>query len=158
MPVSLDLDKLGLTPNQVSLAAAELADQGEPSRTKARRTVPLDGHDVSLADGGAADLLARVDSSLGSILDVPPEIATTGPLPEVRGGGGGRGGRGGAASESSLSDAQLEAIGFIGELVAYRWLCHHLGEGRVTWCSGLALHYDRHAPRRRQPWLRPPSR
>ncbi len=147
MPLTRDPDRLGLTRNQVSAAAAELANQGEPSKAKVRRSVPLDGHEVSLADDGAADLLARVDGSLGSLLEVPPEIAQTGPLPEGRGDGGGRGGRGGAASETSLSDAQREIIGFIGELVAYRWLCRHLGDGRVTWCSGLALSLRRDAPR-----------
>jgi hypothetical protein len=142
MPLSVEPHNLGLTPDQVTAATADLAAQAEPTRAKARRTMPLDGHDVSLVDGGVADLLARVDASLGGLLEGSPGLAQVGALPEARAGGGGRGKRGGAASETALSDAQLEVMGFIGELVAYRWLCHHLSEGRVTWCSGLALHYD----------------
>lgn len=142
MPLSVTPDNLGLTAEQVTSVAVDLAAQGEPARARARRTMPLDGHDVSLVDGGVADVLALVDASLAGLLEGSPGLAQAGPLPEARSGGGGRGGRGGAASDSGLSDAQLDVMGFIGELIAYRWLCHHLGAGRVTWCSGLALHYD----------------
>jgi hypothetical protein len=47
---------------------------------------------------------------------------------------------------AEAAPVKRDAIGFNGELVAYRWLCRHLGDARISWLSGMATHFDPSIP------------
>lgn len=146
MRQSVDPDELGLSRDAVLKAALQLAGT-ESARGKPRRTVRLDTQDVSLDPDAVRDLISRVDTGLaGGRLDAPLEVSELGPMPPQRDRNRGSGKGGGRAADSGLSQAEQEIIGFIGELVAYRWLCHHLGDARVSWLSGMAAHFDSSLP------------
>jgi hypothetical protein len=134
LPDSLDPDALGLSDADLAAQADEVERQ-RWERERERRTVHLDGKPVSLESESVAELIEALEASLtDSLLKTSAApvslLSLTARKPREQQPGQ----RWGKAPTRPTSQ-QTEAIGFMGELVAYAWLAHQYGIGPSGWRS-----------------------
>ena len=125
MPLTIDLDELGLSKEDIEAQRSEEA-QRRADAVRARRTVYLDNQPFEIG-GDLTEFAAALDRSL----EATPRFLTSrnrfASLQEVSEGatrtkGSGGGATGGSSRQPRLSDAQRDAVGFAGEWLAYKWL------------------------------------
>jgi hypothetical protein len=125
MPLTIDLDELGLSKEDIEAQRSEEA-QRRADAARARRTVYLDNQPFEIG-GDLTEFAAALDRSL----EATPRFLTSrnrfASLQEVSEGatrtkGSGGGAAGGSSRQPRLSDAQRDAVGFAGEWLAYKWL------------------------------------
>ncbi|MGY1829060.1 sacsin N-terminal ATP-binding-like domain-containing protein [Geodermatophilus sp. SYSU D01180] len=125
MPATTDLTDLGLTEADLQEQLTD-ADRERQERQRARRTVRVDGEPIDIGNGYAQlrEQLRRSLEDAPGFLASPVRYTRLAPGPTTtrRAGGGGTAGGGGRGAAERASDQQLNAIGFAGEWLAYRWL------------------------------------
>lgn len=137
MPLSDDLDALGLTDDDLDAEAAEQQRQ-RAERARRKRIVNIDDLPFDLDEGSAAFIAA-----LNASLDARPDflaasqrfanlVAANDPGSGSRRGGGGAGG--GRRRDSGLSDRQKNAVGLAGEWLAAQWLQQRYAEAFTPEC------------------------
>lgn len=125
MPLSTDPKEVGLSAQDLERADSD-EHKARQERQRARQTVTVNGEPVNVGDG-YRDLRERIQASLNDdpkIINTPIRFAKLEELdsPSARVGNEGRTKGPTASARPRPSQSQLEAIGFAGELVAYRWL------------------------------------
>jgi hypothetical protein len=125
MPLSADPKEAGLSVQDLERAESD-EHRARLERQRARQTVTINGEPVNVGDG-YRDLRQRIEASLNNdrnIMKTPIRFAKLEELdsPAARGGNEVRLKVPTASARPRASQSQLEAIGFAGELVAYRWL------------------------------------
>jgi hypothetical protein len=134
MPLTTDLTELGLTDDdlQARKTAVELERW---QRELIRKSVELDGKRFSLEPDVAGELIQAVEAGMSTtLLDTTPHLARLATLQAKRKRKSPPGGGSGGVTER-LSDPQRNIIGFVGELVAFRWLQKHYGATPEAWRS-----------------------
>jgi hypothetical protein len=140
LDATLDLSAIGLTEDDL-IAFQSDAERRQHEAARERRGVKVDGRVVTLdADTVEADL-AFVMSSIGpEMLAISPADAELGALPAKR--DGSKPARPPtAAGRGRPSREKLEAIGLVGEAIAYAWLQHHYGTEHVSWASANRTYF-----------------
>jgi hypothetical protein len=160
MPLTTGLTELGLTDEDLQ-ARKTVVELERWHRELIRRSVELDGKRFSLEPNAAGELIQAVDTHMSStLLETAPHLTTLATLHAKRKHASRPGGGSGGVAER-LSDPQRNVIGFVGELVAFRWLQKHYDATPEAWHStnrrflfpdyegNDALGYDFKVPQRR---------
>ncbi|MGD3112192.1 sacsin N-terminal ATP-binding-like domain-containing protein [Streptomyces sp. YGL11-2] len=138
-------------PERHGLSGADLdrvrnaAEHERRERERKRRSISVGGRDFDVYSGDFAALTRELDRVLQS--GSAPGITAAGPLrftdPRPQTGrtqatGRTRGRRYGGGTDSGLTTAQREAIGYVGEWYAYQWLCARYPDrmDETGWVSG----------------------
>ncbi len=126
MPLTTDLTALGLTEADLEQQLSD-EDRERQERQRARRTVEVDNTPIDIGSGYSElrEQLRRSLEDAPEFLRSPARYARLAPGPTTAGRSGGGNGAGGSAGRGAAvraSDQQLNAIGFAGEWLAYRWL------------------------------------
>ncbi|WP_370266049.1 protein NO VEIN domain-containing protein [Streptomyces sp. V4I8] len=138
-------------PEQHGLSEADLervrnaAEHERRKRERKRRSISVGGRDFEVSSGDFTALTRELDRVLQS--GSAPGITAAGPLrftdPRPQTGrtqttGRTRGWRYGGGTDSGLTTAQPEAIGYVGEWYAYQWLCARYPDrlDETCWVSG----------------------
>lgn len=127
MPPSLDTDALGVRPEDVNAAAA---GQARLERARQRRVIQLDDQDIDVGGNDFEYLCEALRAKVGDQDPFPgrstrfatPTLPARNPRSSTSGAGYTGGGR--TPSANAMSDDQRQAVGFIGEWLAYQWLQH----------------------------------
>lgn len=123
MPETTDLRTLSLTRQDLEKELSQ-EEQAVRERRQERRTIHVNGQPVDVGDGfsGVRRQLEAALAANPSFLKSRAHYTGLDPAPPARGdrGAGGAGTTG--SSTRRASDSQLNAIGFAGEWLAYRWL------------------------------------
>jgi len=132
MPETLEPERLGLSSKDVdpTTRAARRA-----ARQRERNTITFGDRQYDVGGDELDDLLDAVNAAVTpaflatpariSRLEVSPRQTTMGEPPT---GGGGGGGSGPGAGRTHLTQLVTEAIGLVGERLAYKWLVAHYPE------------------------------
>ncbi|WP_051797309.1 protein NO VEIN domain-containing protein [Streptomyces sp. NRRL S-337] len=144
MAVATDPERHGLSGADLD-RVRNAAEHERRERERKRRSISVGGRDFDVHSGDFTALTRELDRVLQS--GSAPGITAAGPLrftdPRPQTGrtqatGRTRGWRYGGGTESGLTTAQREAIGYVGEWYAYQWLCarypDHMDE--TCWVSG----------------------
>ncbi|MGQ4418914.1 DUF3883 domain-containing protein, partial [Streptomyces sp. SAS_269] len=121
------------------------AEHERRERERKRRSISVGGRDFDVHSGDFTALTRELDRVLQS--GSAPGITAAGPLrftdPRPQTGrtqatGRTRGRRYGGGTDSGLTTAQREAIGYVGEWYAYQWLCARYPDrmDETGWVSG----------------------
>ncbi|WP_330347850.1 sacsin N-terminal ATP-binding-like domain-containing protein [Streptomyces sp. NBC_00582] len=138
-------------PERHGLSGADLdrvrnaAEHERRERERKRRSISVGGRDFDVHSGDFTALTRELDRVLQS--GSAPGITAAGPLrftdPRPQTGrtqatGRTRGRRYGGGTDSGLTTAQREAIGYVGEWYAYQWLCARYPDrmDETCWVSG----------------------
>lgn len=127
MPLSTDPKETGLSKQDLERAESD-EHRARLERQRARQTVTVNGEAVNVGDG-YGDLREKIEASLNndqSIINAPLRFARLDELdsPAARGASELRTKTSTAVAPPRASSSQLQAIGFAGELIAYRWLAN----------------------------------
>lgn len=137
-----DASVLGLSAEDLRWRQEEAARERE-RREEARYTVTLNGQLVSSAPHRQRDFVQSVLASVTEAdLETRPDIAKLQPVAD--GGPGGDGGGGGQRRgvQRRPTEAQRDAIGYAGELIAMRWIERHFGvDAASCWKSEYGDRY-----------------
>jgi hypothetical protein len=135
MALSLNAEELGLSMDEVDLYAQEASRQ-KLLRERRRKTVELDGHQISLDESERDQLVKLIDESTTEGLLAAPATFESLSILEKRITRGPRDPRGPTKTKQErLSDEQRELYGLIGERMAYRWLEARFGATPECWRS-----------------------
>jgi hypothetical protein len=139
MPLSTDLESLGLTSDDLA-TASDTADADEEMRRRARRVVVLDNEGFEPTGADLRRLVSAAQSSASEeFLSSRTTIAKLDALqitPRTAGGDSLRGGGGRASGRKELSPDQRIAVGLVGEALAFEWLRHAYPEATPdSWVS-----------------------
>ncbi|MEU7154403.1 hypothetical protein AB0B15_41305 [Streptomyces sp. NPDC045456] len=129
MAVATDPERHGLSEADLK-RVRDAAEHERHERERIRRSISVGGRDFEVYSGDFTALTRELDRILRS--GSAPGITTTGPLrftdprpqaERTRATGRTRGRQYGGGADSGLTNAQREAIGYVGEWYAYQWLC-----------------------------------
>jgi hypothetical protein len=135
MPVTLDLDALGLRSEDLSEKPADDPSRSAPNRPPA--TIRIGGKSLAVGTGHLAELAQAAYETIDEDFLTQTGRASFGDVPAPP--GKRRGSRGGqivVARMSGMTDDQRSAVGLIGEVAARAWLGRRY-QG-VRWRSGYA--------------------
>ena len=140
MPATTQLSLHGLTPADMERVRNE-ADHKRREQERRRQTIRIGGRDFHVPSGDFTELTAELQRNLDQGLlpggraifthpQAPPAKRSSGP-------GSGRAGHYTNRADAGLSQAQREAIGYMGEWYAYQWLRVHYkaGTDETSWIS-----------------------
>ncbi|WP_165987390.1 sacsin N-terminal ATP-binding-like domain-containing protein [Streptomyces sp. YIM 98790] len=144
MAVATDPERHGLSKADLD-RVRNAAEHERRERDRKRRSVSVGGRDFDVCSGDFTALTRELERVLQS--GSAPGITAAGPLrftdPRPRTGhtpatGRTRGRRYGGGTDSKLTTAQREAIGYVGEWYAYQWLCARYPDrmDETSWVSG----------------------
>ncbi|MGW8718985.1 sacsin N-terminal ATP-binding-like domain-containing protein [Streptomyces althioticus] len=144
MAVATDPERHGLSGADLD-RVRNAAEHERRERERKRRSISVGGRDFDVHSGDFTALTRELDRVLQS--GSAPGITAAGPLrftdPRPQTGrtqatGRTRGWRYGGGTESGLTTAQREAIGYVGEWYAYQWLCARYPDrmDETCWVSG----------------------
>ncbi|WP_238782734.1 protein NO VEIN domain-containing protein [Streptomyces monomycini] len=129
MAVATDPERHGLSEADLK-RVRDAAEHERHERERKRRSISVGGRDFDVYSGDFTALTRELDRILQS--GSAPGITTAGPLrftdprpqaERTRAAGRTRGRQYGDGADSGLTNAQREAIGYVGEWYAYQWLC-----------------------------------
>ncbi|MFH9862154.1 sacsin N-terminal ATP-binding-like domain-containing protein [Streptomyces sp. NPDC017202] len=144
MAVATDPERHGLSGADLD-RVRNAAEHERRERERKRRSISVGGRDFDVHSGDFTALTRELDRVLQS--GSAPGITAAGPLrftdPRPQTGrtpaaGRTRGWRYGGGTDSGLTTAQREAIGYVGEWYAYQWLCARYPDrmDETCWVSG----------------------
>ncbi|MCW5253447.1 sacsin N-terminal ATP-binding-like domain-containing protein [Streptomyces sp. SHP 1-2] len=144
MAVATDPERHGLSEADLD-RVRNAAEHERRERERKRRSISVGGRDFDVHSGDFTALTRELDRVLQS--GSAPGITAAGPLrftdPRPQAGrtqatGRTRGWRYGGGTDSGLTTAQREAIGYVGEWYAYQWLCVRYPDSmdETCWVSG----------------------
>lgn len=137
---TVDLALLGLTPDEVAGFRTE-AELRERAVARERRGVDIGGRVVTLDPDSVEEDLLYVISTLSAdeLSRTPAEIELG--APPIEEPNGGEWPTGARRPQGRPSREKLEAIGLVGETIAYAWLSHQYGSEHVRWMSRNRSYY-----------------
>ncbi|MEV4037860.1 sacsin N-terminal ATP-binding-like domain-containing protein [Streptomyces umbrinus] len=144
MAVTTDPGRHGLSEADLD-RVRNAAEHERRERERERRSISVGGREFDVHSGDFTALTHELDRVLRS--GSAPGITATGPLrftdplprtERTRAAGRARGRRYGGGTDSGLTTAQREAIGYVGEWYAYQWLCARYPDrmDATGWVSG----------------------
>jgi hypothetical protein len=144
MELSVSAETHGLTFDELRAQENAEAD-AKAERARAARRVTFQGTDIAL-DASMTTLVDRVSEFLASKPASLDSAYRTSSLGQVTGlkrtaggdGGRGKGGQGGGGVANRLSNEQTNAIGLVGEMVAFHWLKNRDPSGVIDESCGMS--------------------
>jgi len=113
-------------------------DRARAQRARRHRVISMTGRDFDVEGEDYSELIGALERAYtAGSHKVQGHDRFVVPRAPGRAGRAGRSGGRVGASDGALSAAQRTAIGFVGEWMAYRWLCDHYPQtSEASWVSG----------------------